>query len=157
MRVYMLGAFLYFVPALLAHAGFLLFLLALPLISCRIAFILHFLYFLASSCTFFTKVQGCKTSIRANLSMNPVLPVLFGGGPYIVCFIQQLPEKSTGSTASQQKGSNHACQEPCTFACTSCTSCILFKAASKDSDAAIHKKRRQACRRINQRFLKERD
>ena len=74
--------------------------------------------------------------------MNPVLPVLFGGGPYIVCFIQQLPEKSTGSTASQQKGSNHAGQEPCTFACTSCTSCILFKAASKDSDAAIHKKRR---------------
>ena len=71
--------------------------------------------------------------------MTPVLPVLFGSDPYIVCFIQQLPEKSTGSTASQQKGSNHAGQEPCTFACTSCTSCILFKAASKDSDAAIHK------------------
>ena len=62
-----------------------------------------------------------------------------------MCFIQHPPEKSTGSTASQQKGSNHAGQEPCTFACTSCTSCtscILFKAASKDSDAAIHKKRR---------------
>ena len=63
--------------------------------------ILHFLYFLASSCTFFTKVQGCKANAHANLSMNPVLPVLFGSGPYIEHFILQPPEKSTGSTAKQ--------------------------------------------------------
>ena len=35
-----------------------------------------------------------------------------------------------------------------------CESLIQRSAASKDSDEVIHKKHRQACRRINQWFLK---
>ena len=34
-----------------------------------------------------------------------------------------------------------------------CESLIQRRAASRDIDAAIHKMHRQACRRINQRFL----